>query len=376
MLKKSVVIATPDAMQRNRLAHLVDRMPEFEVITRTADLMNTYNEVEERMPKAVLIADVLARLPEFEVMRALFATLDVRWLVVMTTRANTRPEVSVQDFRPGGSDLFSIPADAPEDLFYRQLCSLTRTPRNQQPLAKRHVPPTPIRPVQSIPRQETFVQKRPVQATAPPPPAPLATAGRQDRLILIGASTGGVDALLTVLSRFPRSCPPTLVVQHTGTGFGESLAGLLNRQCLPEVRLASGPITLRPGQIVIGAGTKSHLIVEAGSTLRATTEQTDPVSGHVPSVDMLFHSAVHLAHRVSAAILTGMGRDGANGMKALYDAGAFTVAQDESTSVVYGMPRAAVESNAICKILPLDQIGSALLFDHQHNRRGGRELQR
>jgi two-component system chemotaxis response regulator CheB len=369
MLKKSVVIATPDALQRNRLSLLVDRLPTFEVIARTQDLMNTYNEVEERLPKAVLIADVLARLPEFEVMRALFSTLDVRWLVVTSIRGTDQNGNRAYGMATIGSDLFSIPADAPEEVFVQQLCALTRTPRNTVPDAKSNT--------SAQFRSESAVSSREVrhrQHSTPPASMSLAPRGRADHVILIGASTGGVDALLKVLSRFPENCPPTLVVQHTGHGFGESLAGLLNRQSLPLVRLADGETELRPGQIIIGAGIKGHLVLEKGAPLRATTRQDTPVSGHIPSVDMLFQSAVNVAPSISAAILTGMGRDGAQGMKALRDAGALTIAQDEASCVVYGMPRAAVENNAACKVLPLDQIGDALLAVHHRTRPIGREM--
>lgn len=420
-MRKTVVVASPDAAQRNRLFEIVNRIPDFEVIARTGDLMNTYNQVEERLPKAVLIADVLADLPEFEVMRALFSTLDIRWLVV--TSANRRARFGTAPFGADepGSDLFSVPADAPETTYVQQLCALTRSAQVLRPAAKRRAPfakPSDNRVESRVPAArgnmrapaETLKQT-PASANAVrevvsrnAPTRPLAAspgrgaAGRttpasvrpangdlarqvprssgRERMILIGASTGGVDALLTVLTGFPADCPPTLVVQHTGTGFGESLAGLLDRQCLPDVRLANGPTEVRRGQILIGAGIRSHLVLEKGAGLRATILEEGPVAGHVPSVDVLFRSAIHLAPQVSAAILTGMGRDGAEGMKALHDAGAFTIAQDEASCVVYGMPRAAVENNAVSKVVPLTRIGETLLADNGSRRIAGKEMQK
>jgi two-component system chemotaxis response regulator CheB len=369
MLNRKIVIAAPDAAQRNRLASLVETMPEFAVIARTADLMNTYNEVEERIPKAVLISDVLAKLPEFEVMRALFSSLDVRWLVV-TAPASNRPTSECAAEPAPRSDLFSIPFDAPIDVFANQLHALTRTARQRPPSARTADPVY-------VGRQAGSSSRRSVAEAAPGPGKLSVGTIRHDRanhIILIGASTGGIDALLSVLSRFPQNCPPTLIVQHTGSGFGQSLAGLLDRQSLPEIRLADGSTALQPGRVVIGAGINAHLVIDSHGTLRATTRSDAPVSGHTPSVDVLFHSAVPIAKQVSAALLTGMGRDGADGMRALHAAGAVTIAQDEASCVVFGMPRAAIEAGAVHKVLPIDRIGDALLADHIATSTSGREL--
>ncbi|WGW03744.1 CheB methylesterase domain-containing protein [Tropicibacter oceani] len=297
--------------------------------------MNTYNEVEANLPKVVLISSGLARLPEFEVMRALFSALDVRWLVVTDRDQGADLHRTVSPGNPMGSELFAVPATASPEMIADQLRSLTSA--------------GPARPV-------------PVAAKpSPPPPAPVKAIPDADRIIVIGSSTGGVDALISVLSNFQPDCPPTLIVQHTGLGFGDSLAGLLNRQCAARVTLASGTHELRRGEILIGAGIRAHLVLDKTNPRRATMEQGPPVSGHLPSVDVLFRSAVPFAKKVSAAILTGMGRDGAEGLKELRDAGARTIAQNQATSVVYGMPRAAVELGAAEVSLPLNRIGPSLL---------------
>lgn len=389
MSVKSVVIATPDAAQRKRLGLLVDRMSEFEVIAQTGDLMNTYNVVEEQLPKAVLIADVLAGLAEFEVMRALFSTLDIRWLVVTVPNRRTRQAAPITAGCDPRSDLFSIPADAPGEVYEQQLCAVTRTGLNPRPAATPH-PPRPIdtprdqgatgnanRPAiktatvhNQMPGVSRVAQPLGTHTTEPTP------AAGGDPIILIGASTGGVDALLTVLTRFPEGCPPTLIVQHTGSGFGESLAGLLDRQCLPTVILANEPMPLRRGQILIGAGIQAHLVLDGRAATRVTTIADGPVAGHIPSVDRLFLSAVPVAPRVSAALLTGMGRDGAEGMKALRHAGARTLAQDEASCVVYGMPRVAVELGGAERVLPLNKIAEALLARRGTSVGPGREMQK
>lgn len=186
---------------------------------------------------------------------------------------------------------------------------------------------------------------------------------KQDRIILIGASTGGVDALLGIFRQFPSVCPPTVIVQHTGGQFTQSLARLLDEQTEASVKEAEHGKTLNRGEILLAPGQDQHLELVFGRTGSVHTElRAGPaVLGHRPSIDVLFQSAVQQASRIVAAVLTGMGRDGAEGLLALRQAGAFTIGQDQSTSVVYGMPKVAFEIGAVAKQLPIDRIGRSLL---------------
>ncbi len=181
----------------------------------------------------------------------------------------------------------------------------------------------------------------------------------KNRIIAIGSSTGGVEALLTILRQFPEDCPPTVVVQHTGGAFSESLARLLNASTAPTVREAVNGDTLKQGQILIAPGSRHHMTLGSGHRIKLV--EAPPVSGHRPSVDMLFRSTLPVAHSVTAALLTGMGRDGAEGLLALRNAGATTIGQDQATSVVYGMPRVAAEIGAVGRQLPLSQIARHLI---------------
>jgi two-component system chemotaxis response regulator CheB len=180
-------------------------------------------------------------------------------------------------------------------------------------------------------------------------------------LIAIGASTGGVEALREVLAAFPANCPPTLIVQHMRARFVEGFVERLDRLCAPKVRPAAADARLEPGTIHIATGDTVHLVAMGLTQPRCALVEDGLVSGHRPSVDMLFRSLVPFAPSVVAALLTGMGRDGASGMLALRRAGAFTICQDQETSVVYGMPRAASEMGAVDRELPLDRIGMAIL---------------
>jgi two-component system chemotaxis response regulator CheB len=194
-------------------------------------------------------------------------------------------------------------------------------------------------------------------------PQPTNRAFRTDgRTIAIGSSTGGVEALLTILSEFPADCPPTVVTQHMPASFTHSFAERLNRSCAAQVSEAVDGDVLAPGRIFIAPGGDRHLEVAGTTTLRCRLVDGPAVSGHRPSVDVLFNSlAAATGERTLGVILTGMGRDGAQGLLALRKAGARTLGQDEASSVVYGMPKVAFDCGAVEKQLPLRKIASAAL---------------
>lgn len=193
-------------------------------------------------------------------------------------------------------------------------------------------------------------------AAAPPPPPP-ATRKGPPKVIVIGSSTGGVEALHTLLSQFPADCPPTLVVQHINERFTAAVARTLDEACAARVVLAQPDLPLRPGHIYFPPDNDRHLLVGGPQILRTKLRAGDRISGHRPSVDALFQSAAEIAGKDAVGILlTGMGSDGASGLLAMARAGALTIAQDEATCAVFGMPRAAIALGAASIVAPIDQI--------------------
>jgi two-component system chemotaxis response regulator CheB len=196
-------------------------------------------------------------------------------------------------------------------------------------------------------------------ANAAPRPTNFSPNGR---VIAIGSSTGGVEALITLLSGFPANCPATVITQHMPATFTRSFAERLNRMALPTVTEAVDGDLLSPGHVYLAPGGVSHLEITGSSALRCRLTHADPVNGHRPSVDVLFASVAKAAKGASVGvILTGMGRDGANGLLAMREAGAATFGQNEATCVVYGMPRAAMEIGAVQHQLPLERIAGQIL---------------
>ena len=180
-------------------------------------------------------------------------------------------------------------------------------------------------------------------------------------IVAIGASTGGVDALLSVLSAFPINCPPTLVTQHMPAAFTRSFAQRLDQHCAPRVSEAWNGAPLEPGRVYIAPGGLTHLEVGGTQQLVCRLREAPPCSGHRPSVDVLFGSVARLGPRAVGVILTGMGRDGAEGLLLMRQRGARTLGQDAASSLVYGMPRAADELGAVERQLSLAAIPAAVL---------------
>ncbi|MBU3076512.1 protein-glutamate methylesterase/protein-glutamine glutaminase [Sphingomonas quercus] len=180
-------------------------------------------------------------------------------------------------------------------------------------------------------------------------------------MIAVGSSTGGVEALLTLFRGFPANCPPTVVVQHFPAGYTTSFAQRLDRSCAPTVVEAQNGMTLMEGHIYIAPSGPQHTEVIGTASPRLRTLPGDPVSGHRPSVDVLFRSVAKMPMRSVGVILTGMGQDGAAGLLDMRRAGARTIGQDEASCVVYGMPNAAHAMGAVEKQLPLGQIAERAL---------------
>jgi two-component system chemotaxis response regulator CheB len=208
--------------------------------------------------------------------------------------------------------------------------------------------------------QESADKKRGVSKT--PMPETVGRSSITSRIIFVGASTGGTEAIKNFLLGFPVDCPPTLIVQHMPESFTGSFAMRLNGLCQPRVIEARGGEILAPGVVYLSPG-HSHMRVRRSGTGYATELlKTQPVNRHRPSVDVLFDSAAEVVgHRAVGVILTGMGKDGANGLLRMRQGGARTFGQDEASCVVYGMPREAVLIGAVEEVDNLEALAQKAL---------------
>jgi|TARA_R100000049_G_C1955744_1_gene110086 two-component system chemotaxis response regulator CheB len=256
--------------------------------------------------------------------------------VVMCSSLTTHAaEVTIEALRLGAVDFVAKPSGASGDMARAtaELCDKVKAAARSQ------------------------VRHSPNAAT----PAPIESGGGvflDDRLIVIGSSTGGVDALFAILPSLPKDAPPVLVVQHMPPAFTGSLARRLDGVCAVKVMEAYDRAPLERGTVYIAPGGDRHMVL-SGKTVRLI--DGDRMSGHRPSVDMLFQSVAPLGRKAVGAILTGMGEDGAAGLLAMRQAGARTFGQDAQSCVVYGMPRAAAALGAVERELNLSAMPMAII---------------
>lgn len=206
----------------------------------------------------------------------------------------------------------------------------------------------------------THVGRHPAQAARPACSA--AFRHRDVRVMGIGASTGGTNAIFDVLAALPGDAPPVVIAQHIPAAFSAAFAERLNQNSAMTVVHAGPDQPLLPGHAYVAPGGRHLRVYRRGLAWHCRTDEDAAVCGHRPSVDVLFESlARHVGRQAGAALLTGMGSDGARGLLALRDAGAYTLAQDQPSSVVWGMPGAAVALGAAQQVAPLDEVAARLL---------------
>jgi two-component system, chemotaxis family, protein-glutamate methylesterase/glutaminase len=202
----------------------------------------------------------------------------------------------------------------------------------------------------------------PAQRGAPTPVAVALGPLPPDTLLAIGASTGGTEAIAAVLRALPANCPPIVVAQHIPPVFSRAFANRLNDLCAIHVKEAADGDTVAQGQALIAPGDFHMVLRKAGGRYFVNIKTGPRVCYQRPSVDVLFHSVAEVASaRAVGVLLTGMGSDGAQGLLRMRQAGAHTIAQDEATCVVFGMPREAIRLNAAIQVLPLSRVAQALI---------------
>lgn len=322
-----ILVASPTERGAGHMTAVLNQFEDLQVISTATDLRKVTQVVETNPPDLVLLSQKFRGGRDAEVLLSLLDDKDIRWLELAS-----RAPMAGQDnsSRWNAAGLFEIDASTPPPMLAQHIRSVCRNTRS------------------------------PHKAQKPRSPAGMGRHPLHDRIVLIGASTGGVDCLIQVLESYHLNCPPTLIVQHTGSEFISSLITLLDRRSPVPVVPSSEGQPLVPGQVAVAANGLAHLELSTGNPIACRIVSKGPISGHRPSVDALFHSALPLAKRVVAVLLTGMGRDGAAGMLELHKMGATTIAQDKSSSVVYGMPRVAQEMGAVDHVMPMAEIAGVL----------------
>jgi two-component system chemotaxis response regulator CheB len=269
-------------------------------------------------------------------------------VVMISTLTERGAEVTMRALELGAVDFVSKPRVGLSDGINELASQIVDKVRVA---AAAHIRRSVAQPVAAVPN--------PVSAAKP-----VSLAGRvsTEKLVCIGASTGGTEAIKEVLTRMPADSPGIVITQHMPAGFTTSFAARLNGLCQITVQEASNGDRILPGHAYIAPGGKQFRIEKSGANYICVVEEGEPVNRHMPSVEVLFKSAARLVGRNAFGImLTGMGNDGAKAMKEMRDAGSYNYVQDEASCVVFGMPREAILHGAADEILPLTAIAPALL---------------
>ncbi|MBK5260176.1 MAG: chemotaxis response regulator protein-glutamate methylesterase [Thermoanaerobaculia bacterium] len=327
-----VLVVDDSAVVRQMMTSILGVLPDMNVVT-AADPMIAMRKIEQRRPDVIVLDIEMPRMNGLVFLRKIMSE-DPIPVVICSSMTTANSEGSMQALQLGAVDVLLKPR-----LLTDAAVLLVDTIRAAaQANVGRRVRRGAV-PLNSLPEHR-----------------------RSPGLVVIGASTGGTEALKIVLDAMPADGPPMAIVQHMPERFTSAFARRLNESSAMEVREARDGDLLRRGLALIAPGDKHLRVVRHPSGLVARVAAGELVSRHRPSVDVLFGSAAQVAGPSFVAVLmSGMGRDGANGMMELRKAGAFTIAQDESTSVVFGMPRAAIEAGAACEVMAIERIADAIL---------------
>lgn len=338
MNKIKVLCVDDSTLIRNLMTRIVDQQPDMEMVATAANPLIARELIKQYNPD-VLTLDV--EMPHMDGLEFLQRLMRLRPMpVIMISSLTTQgSETTLTALELGAVDFIAKPElrqPGSMALYSELVCEKIRAAAQVR-----------------LRRQESL-----------PPAAPVTMPSRaaRDTLFAIGSSTGGTEALRRVLTTLPADCPGIVIAQHMPPGFTRSFAQRLNLLCHITVKEAEDGETVRPGHAYIAPGDYHLTLTRSSGHYQLALNQQPAINRHRPSVDVLFHSVASVAgKRAVGAILTGMGSDGARGLLAMRQAGAWTLAQSEKTCVVFGMPREAIALNAACEVVDLPQIGQQLL---------------
>ena len=322
-MKTKVLIVDDSALIRSVMSEIISSQPDMQVVGVAPDPLVARELIKQTNPD-VLTLDV--EMPKMDGLDFLEKLMRLRPMpVVMVSSLTERgSEITMRALELGAVDFVTKPKISIQSGM-REYTELIAD--KIRAAARARIRPRTINPA----------------AAAPGLPALRNPLTSSEKLIIIGASTGGTEAIREFLMQMPSDCPGILIAQHMPEGFTTSFARRLDSLCKISVREAAGEERVLPGHAYIAPGHSHLLLARSGANYVTRIEQTDPVNRHRPSVDVLFRSAALAAGKNAVGvILTGMGKDGAAGMLDMKNAGAYNFAQDEASCVVFGMPREAI----------------------------------
>ena len=352
--KTTVVVVDDSALVRGLLAEIINRQPDMECIGAASDPLVAREMIRNLNPDVITLDVEMPRMDGIDFLSKLMRLRPMP-VVMVSTLTERGAEVTLRALELGAIDFVAKPKIGVADGLRRLAEDITDKVRTAARAQVRRLPPA----AGSAAGAAAAAAGGGVR-----PATPVSSIGRlsTEKIIFIGASTGGTEATKEVLMNLPADAPAVVITQHMPPGFTKSYAARLDGLCRIHVKEAVDGDRILPGHAYIAPG-GFHLSVErSGAHYIARVRDGEPVNRHKPSVEVLFESAARaVGPNALGVMLTGMGADGARAMKTMRDAGSFNLCQDEASCVVFGMPREAIAHGAANEVLPLQRIAPALI---------------
>jgi len=350
-----VIVIDDSALIRRILTEIINGEPDMEVVAQAPDPLIAREQIRALNPDVITLDVEMPKMDGLAFLEKLMR-LKPTPVVMVSTLTERGSETTLRALELGAIDFVSKPKIDIAHGMQEYAAEITDKIRAASVARVRRLAPQPA-------------DARGAGGALPVRPA---SGWSTEKLIIVGASTGGTEAIREFLEPLPPDIPGILITQHMPEAFTRSFARRLDGLCRITVKEAEDGERILPGHAYIAPG-HSHLLVRrSGANYMTELSQSEPVNRHRPSVDVLFRSAAaHVGRNAIGVILTGMGRDGAAGMREMHDAGAWNVAQDEESCVVFGMPKEAINSGGVAEVLPLKAISRAVIS--QVTAHGGRQ---
>ncbi|MCW2290039.1 two-component system chemotaxis response regulator CheB [Pseudomonas sp. BIGb0408] len=348
-----VMIVDDSAVVRQVLSSVLASDPAIQVIGTAADPLFALDKMQREWPDVIVLDVEMPRMDGITFLRKLMSERPTP-VVICSTLTEKGAATTMQALAAGAVSIVTKPQASLSKFLVNASDDLVNAVKaaaraNVRSLAKNKA--VPAAPVQGKLSADVIL-----------PPGQGAMARTTERVVAIGTSTGGTQALEYILTRLPRVCPALVIVQHMPERFTAAFAQRLNGLCELEVLEARHGDRVLPGRALIAPGGRHLLLKRSGAQYQVEVVDGPPVSRHKPSVDVLFRSTARAAGaNATGIIMTGMGDDGARGLREMHEAGALTLGQDEASCVVYGMPREAMKLGAVSREIALEQIPAAIL---------------
>ncbi len=339
-----VLVVDDSALVRNILSQGLSIDPGIEVVGTASDPYIARDKIVELQPDVLTLDVEMPRMDGVAFLRKLMPQYPIPTVMVSSLTQRGK-QITIDALDAGAVDFVSKPTSNIAAGLNAMLMELRAKVK-----------------IASTANVSHWKGRRPSPPPQTAPRASKALSESTNKVIAIGASTGGTEAIRRVVEELPATTPGVVIVQHMPAGFTKMFADRLNQLCQMQVKEAEDGDRVRSGLILIAAGGMQMKVVRSGGFYQVRCGGTEKVSGHCPSVDVLMHSvAQQVGSNAVAAMLTGMGQDGAEGMLAMKTGGARCIAQDEASSVVFGMPKVAYEKGGAERLVPLERVAPALL---------------